>query len=473
MRAKRHGSRPFCRRCPLTATDERRGVTLDDPALLIYTSGTTGLPKAANVSHHRVMSWSHWFAGLIDTRPDDRLYNCLPHVPQRRRRGGDRRGAGRRRLGGRRREVLGQPRSGTISTAGTARSSSISASSAATCSPRRRIRKRTRPRLRLACGNGLGGESGRRSRTRFAIPRILEFYAATEGNFSLYNVEGKPGAIGRMPRFLGPPLPGALVRVRRRDRRAGARRRRLLHSLSARRGRRGDRPDRRRRGARAFEGYTDAAASEKKMLRDVFEPGDAWVRTGDLMRTDEQGFFYFVDRIGDTFRWKGENVATAEVAAAIERLPGVADACVYGVSVPGAAGRAGMAAIVPAPSFDLGGAARAPGRAPAGLRAAGLPAAGRRRWRSPRPSSRRNRRCAAEGLDPARVADPLFFDDRRAGAYVPLDASAVRADRSRPNPRSEASAGRQLRAPIAASAACARGGYARQGVEIVDHAGVR
>ena len=63
-----------------------------------------------------------------------------------------------------------------------------------------------------------------------------------------------------------------------------------------------------------FEGYTNAAETEKKILRHVFEAGDAWVRTGDLMRRDEKGFFYFVDRVGDTFRWKGENVATSEVA---------------------------------------------------------------------------------------------------------------------------------------------------------------
>ena len=82
------------------------------------------------------------------------------------------------------------------------------------------------------------------------------------------------------------------------------------------------------------------------MLRDVFEPGDAWLRTGDLMRQDEQGFFYFVDRVGDTFRWKGENVATTEVAEAVERArPGVAEATVYGVAVPGTEGRAGMAAL--------------------------------------------------------------------------------------------------------------------------------
>src|SRR5207245_2140076 len=102
-----------------------------------------------------------------------------------------------------------------------------------------------------------------------------------------------------------------------------------------------------------FEGYTSPEASERKILRDVFEPGDAWVRTGDLMRRDEHGYFYFIDRIGDTFRWKGENVATSEVSAAICTFPGVKEANVYGVAVPGAEGRAGMATIVAGDGLDL------------------------------------------------------------------------------------------------------------------------
>ena len=102
-----------------------------------------------------------------------------------------------------------------------------------------------------------------------------------------------------------------------------------------------------------FEGYTSEEASRKKILRDVFAPGDAWFRTGDLMRKDEKGYFYFVDRIGDTFRWKGENVATTEVAEAICAFPGIQQAAVYGVTVSGTEGRAGMATLVGDEELDL------------------------------------------------------------------------------------------------------------------------
>jgi fatty-acyl-CoA synthase len=102
-----------------------------------------------------------------------------------------------------------------------------------------------------------------------------------------------------------------------------------------------------------FEGYTSKEATETKILRNVFERGDAWFRTGDLMRKDEKGYFYFVDRAGDTFRWKGENVATSEVSEVICAFPGVKGANVYGVAIPGTDGRAGMAALVSDETFDL------------------------------------------------------------------------------------------------------------------------
>ena len=123
-----------------------------------------------------------------------------------------------------------------------------------------------------------------------------------------------------------------------------------------------------------FEGYAAANQNEKKILRDVFEKGDAWFRTGDLMRKDERGYFYFVDRVGDTFRWKGENVSTSEVAEAINAFPGIADANVYGVTVVGRDGRAGMAAIVCDGQCDLGALHAHLARQPAGLCAAAVPA---------------------------------------------------------------------------------------------------
>ena len=212
-------------------------------------------------------------------------------------------------------------------------------------------------RLRLCCGNGLRADIWEKFQSRFAIPRILEFYAATEGNISLYNVEGKVGAIGRVPPFLDASLSagaGASSMPQPASRRAmptgapSAARRMKSARRSA-----GSPTARRTAGGGEFEGYTSAADTERKILRDVFEAGDAWYRTGDLMRMDAGGFFYFVDRIGDTFRWKGENVATSEVAAALMEFPGIREATVYGVAVPGTEGAAGMATLVADGALDF------------------------------------------------------------------------------------------------------------------------
>jgi fatty-acyl-CoA synthase len=174
-------------------------------------------------------------------------------------------------------------------------------------------------------------------------------------------------------------------------------------------------------GGGRFEGYTSAVDTEKKVLRDVFAPGDAWFRTGDLMMRDAEGYFYFVDRIGDTFRWKGENVATLEIAEAIAARPGVVDVGVYGVAVPGYDGRAGMAAIVAGDGFDLTGLyehlrERLPHYAvPLFLRL--LPALSLTET-----FKQKKQELVRDGFDPSRVSDPLAFRDVSVGAYVPLDA---------------------------------------------------
>jgi fatty-acyl-CoA synthase len=152
----------------------------------------------------------------------------------------------------------------------------------------------------------------------------------------------------------------------------------------------------------------------------VFAKGDAWFRTGDLMKIDDGGFFHFVDRLGDTFRWKGENVATSEVNEAILECPGVIDATTYGVAVPGADGRAGMAAIVTDASFDFDEftdhlSRRLPAYAcPVFVR---LSAA----LDSTETFKQKKQDLIRGGFDPRNVADPLFFRDLKSGRFMPLD----------------------------------------------------
>jgi fatty-acyl-CoA synthase len=249
----------------------------------------------------------------------------------------------------------------------------------------------------------------------------LEFYAATEGNFSLYNVEGKPGAIGRIPPMLAHRFPAAIVQV---DTEEGSPIRNADGlCVACERGEIGEAIGRIGTADEAggrFEGYTNAQETEKKILRDVFAKGDAWFRTGDLMIRDEAGFFHFVDRIGDTFRWKGENVATSEVNEAILDCPGVIEAATFGVVVPDADGRAGMAAIVADDGFDLAAlrdhlVRRLPLYAcPVFVRlCASLD--------STETFKQKKQDLVRAGFDPRHVTDPLFFRDPKSGDFLALD----------------------------------------------------
>ena len=404
------------------SSEEHGDVTIDDRALLIYTSGTTGLPKAASISHRRILNWGFWFAGLTGASPQDRLYDCLPLFHS---------------VGG-----IVAPCSMLAAGGSVVIAEKFSASNFWSDIVRhdctlfqyigelcRYLLKappseyENRHGLRLACGNGLRGDIWDDFQGRFAIPRILEFYAATEGNFSLFNVEGQPGAIGRIPPLLAHRFPAAIVRIdaetgipiRHADGLcAGCENGEAGEAI----GRIGTAED---AGGR-FEGYTDTAETEKKVLRDVFARGDAWFRTGDLMKIDEGGFFHFVDRLGDTFRWKGENVATSEVNEAILDCPGVVEAVTYGVTVPGADGRAGMAAIVADDSFDFAEfgdrlARRLPAYAcPLFVRLVDA-------LDSTETFKQKKRDLIRAGFDPREIIDPLFFRDPKSGNFLPLDAN--------------------------------------------------
>jgi fatty-acyl-CoA synthase len=400
---------------------ERRDVTVADRALHIYTSGTTGLPKAAHVSHHRLMQWSFWFAGLMNTGPDDRMYDCLPLYHS---------------VGGvvATGAVLVRGGSAVIRDKFSAREfwddvvnwdCTLFQYIGELCrylvnAPEQPREKQHR--LRLCCGNGLRADVWQKFQDRFAIPKILEFYAATEGNVSLYNVENEVGAIGRVPSFLAHRFPLALVKSDSatldpiRDESG--------HCVRCATGEAGEAIGRIHDGAAhaaaEFEGYTDAEASQKKILRDVFEHGDAWYRTGDLMRADASGYFYFVDRIGDTFRWKGENVASCEVAAAITAFPGISEATVYGVQIPGTEGAAGMAAVVVDGVLHLAELRKHLARA---LPAYARPLFLRIQDRIAMTATFKHQKTelVRQGFDPAASGGAIYFDDPSQQAYVHLD----------------------------------------------------
>ncbi len=210
----------------LSTAAERVEVTLDDRALYVYTSGTTGLPKAAIVSHFRLMNWTHWFAGMMDTSPDDRMYNCLPMYHS----------------------VGGAVATGAVLVSGGSVFIRDKFSATAFWDDVRRhdctifqyigelcryLLNAAPPdapvvptRIRLCCGNGLRADLWDPFKKRFGIPHILEFYAATEGNIPLFNVEQRPGAVGRTPPFIAHRSGLALVRFDAAAGRAVARRRR-------------------------------------------------------------------------------------------------------------------------------------------------------------------------------------------------------------------------------------------------------
>jgi fatty-acyl-CoA synthase len=395
----------------------RAGVTLKDRAFLIYTSGTTGLPKAANFSHMRMLFMMSGFVGALRPRESDRIYDPLPLYHST---GGVCAVGMAFFTGG----ALILKRKFSVHDFWSdihKYDATIFEYIGELCryllnAPPSPLEKGHK--IRSITGNGLRPEIWREFQQRFAIPRIVEFYGATEGNVSMLNYDGTVGAVGRTPEYLEWLLPSRVVRfdvekempVRGPDGlciecvpgEVGE----TIGGIS-------------RRAGREFEGYTNRAESEKKMLRDVFRKGDLWFRTGDLMRRDGHGYFYFVDRIGDTFRWKGENVSTGEVGEALAAVPGILEANVYGVSVPGVDGRAGMAALVVNGDFSLDGLPvrlknrLAPYARPIFLRL------------SPRIDvtgtfKQRKVDLVREGFDPAAITEPLYVLDPDSGKYERL-----------------------------------------------------
>jgi fatty-acyl-CoA synthase len=396
-------------------------LTIEDRALYIYTSGTTGLPKAANINHYRVMLASYAFAGVMDTRSTDRMYDCLP---------------------------LYHTAGGVVATGAllvNGGSVVIRDKFSArefwddvvrwdcTCfqyigelcryllnsPPNPNERKH---HLRLACGNGLRPDVWPQFKRRFQIPQIIEFYAATEGNVSLFNFDGKEGAVGRLPWWLASRFPIKVVRFNPESQQPIRDKRGFCIECQV------DEPGEvigkiikhASKPGQRFEGYASEIETDRKILHHVFKTCDLWFRTGDLMRKDKNGYFYFIDRVGDTFRWKGENVSTTEVEEAVGRFDGILESNVYGVQIAGRDGRAGMAAIVARHNLNL-----------TALRdhiAQQLPEYARPVFLRIRKDNdltttfkQKKINLLKEGFDPSRTSDPIYFNDPQRKAFVRLD----------------------------------------------------
>ena len=395
----------------------RAGITLKERAFYIYTSGTTGMPKAANFSHMRMMLMMSGFVGALRPRESDRVYDPLPLYHStggvcavgiaffsgaalilKRKFSVHEFWSDIHKYGATMFEYIGELARYLLN---------------APPSPLDQGHK-----IRAITGNGLRPEIWRQFQERFAIPRIVEFYGSTEGNVSMLNYDGTVGAVGRVPDYLEWLLPSRVIRfdvesempVRGADGlciecapdEVGE----TIGGISTRPG-------------RGFEGYSNKADSDKKILHDVFRRGDAWFRTGDLMRRDAHGYFYFVDRVGDTFRWKGENVSTGEVDAALSAVPGILEANVYGVAVPGMDGRAGMASLVVNGDFALDDL---PARLKARLAPYARPIFLRLAPQIVVTGTFKQRKVdlVRDGFDPVTISDPLYFLDPDSGKYARL-----------------------------------------------------
>jgi fatty-acyl-CoA synthase len=316
---------------------------------LVYTSGTTGLPKACRLPHSRVLSAACLFgAPLFDFRAGDKLLCPLPlhHGSPL---------------------MLGL---GVCLVTGTplvlerrfsaSQLMSVAARTGATsllyvgdlgrmllatpASPRDRQHA-----LRVAVGNGMAEDVWPKFQARFGIDSVREFYAATESPMGLFNLSGRTGSVGNLPYawMFG-------LKLARLDDNGE-----LLRGADGRLVECGDdEPGEllvraRRSGLGVYHGYVDRDATEERLVRDAFTDGDALFRTFDVLRRDRDGFYYFVERRSDSYRFRGENVSVTQVERELEQLPGVREAVVTGVEVPGYDGRVGLAVVASEPGFDV------------------------------------------------------------------------------------------------------------------------
>ncbi len=395
-------------------------VKLGDPCFYVYTSGTTGMPKASIMSHFRWVKAAGAFGKVsLNLSASDVVYLPLPLYHNN--------------------ALTVTWSSVAVSGAAMVIRRKFSASNfwhdvrnyraTAFCyigelcrylmnQPEHPSDKNNT--ITKIIGNGLRPDIWKQFKERFGIDEVYEFYAASEGNVAFVNAFNRDCTVGFCPApyalvkydvdadepVKGPD--GHLIRVGRGE--VGL----LVAEVSEK---------------YSFDGYTDKAATEKKLLRDVFVPGDVYFNSGDLLRDQGYRHAQFVDRVGDTYRWKGENVSTNEVAEVFTGHDQIEEVTVYGVQVPGSEGRAGMAAIVTKGSvedFDLDGLAR---RACAELPPYAVPVFLRFRPQLELTGTFKQKKgeLKRQGFDVATIDEPMFVMLPKSGAYTEL-TEAVAAE---------------------------------------------
>ncbi|BES89461.1 AMP-Hypothetical protein enzyme [Nesidiocoris tenuis] len=321
-------------------------IMYTDKLLYIFTSGTTGLPKAAILPHSRYILAAMATMSLMNVQESDIIYNPLPlyHTA------GGGLGAGPALLEGIKTVLRAKFSASAYITDCIKYKCTIGQYIGEMCRYMLAVPPKptdTQHNLKFMIGNGLRPAIWRAFVYRFQIPSMTEVYGATEGNVNIANLDNKVGAVGCLPQFLPKFLfPMAIIRID-------------PETDEPIRGANGlcircdiDEPGmfvgliKNNDPSRQFHGYVNKDDSKKKVISDVFKKGDLAFVSGDLMVMDELGYIYFKDRCGDTFRWKGENVATSEVEAVVATVAGLRDCTVYGVEVGDLEGKAGMAALV-------------------------------------------------------------------------------------------------------------------------------
>lgn len=403
----------------------RDGLIGESTFVHIFTSGTTGLPKAAITSHMRFLSTGEVMQLTTNSGKEDVFYCYLPLFH-----GAALMSLTSTALRARASMVL-RRRFSSSEFWNDVRKYKITLAQYVGEICRYLLNQPAKPNdrdhtLMTMMGAGLTADVWQRFVDRFGSMNIFEGWGSTESNGNVTNLDNHLGSFGRIPFWEKTNV--RLVRYDVEDETHP--RDKSGRMILCKPGEVGEliafiinHPD---IGAGRFEGYTSREATEKKILRNVFQDGDAWFSSGDMARYDDEGYFYFVDRIGDTFRWKSENVSTSEVSEALSNYPGLEVLTVYGVKIPENEGRAGMVSIVLEKdiSFDPTLFYK---MAVGYLPNYAVPLFVRISPQADMTCTFKLRRVdlQRQGYDPTKFADPLFVRDDKARTYVPYSIETL------------------------------------------------